>query len=119
LDAANGTLIDLGGYVSRAKPERVTATDRGIDLATIQPRNVDLKSARGIFGQPDFIRRRTSCHIYGVRLAHHGYDSTWTRPYTITIIGAARCINIKTSEDLGRRAVEPKDNLNAAIWILC
>jgi hypothetical protein len=49
---------------------------------------------------------------------HHGYDGTWIRLYTTTIIGAARYVDIKPCEDLSRRTVEPKNNLNAAVRIL-
>jgi hypothetical protein len=80
---------------------------------------MDLKSSGRIVGQLDFIQGRTPCHIDLVRLAHHGYASTWIRPDVIATIGAAWSVDIETGKNLGRRTVEAKNNLNAVVRILC
>jgi len=79
--------------------------NRGVNFATLQLGNIDLEPAGRIFGQSDFIRRRTPRYIYCVRLAHHRYNGAGISPDTIAIIGATRRVDVKTREYLGRRAV--------------
>jgi len=93
--------------------------NRGVNFATLQLGNIDFEPAGRIFGQSDFIRRRTSRYIYHVRLAHHRYNRAGIGPDTIAIIGAARGVDVKTCEYLGGRAVEAKNNLDVAIRVLC
>ena len=119
-DAAHGALVDLGEYVSKnclgSKGER---TNCRINFVALETRDVDFKSSRRILCQSDFIRGRTPRHIDRIRLAHHGYDSTWIRPDAIAIVGTAWRVNIEPGENLRRRTVETKNNLDATVGILC
>jgi hypothetical protein len=84
----------------------------------MQIRHINLKSTRGILGETNLIRWRTTRHVDRVCLAHQCDDGARIREDARTVVGDARRVDIESSENFCRRLVETQHDLDASVWIL-
>ena len=89
-----------------------------INVLALELRNIDFEASGGIFGQTDFIRRRTAGNVHSVALTHHGDNSSRISPNPVAVVCTARDIDIKASENFCRALIQAEDDLNGAIGIL-
>ena len=85
---------------------QIVRTDNRVDVFATKIRNVYLEITELVLRQADLGRRRATRHVDRVRLAHHSNDRTRVSPDTLPIESATGCVDIETSENLGRRGVQ-------------